>query len=184
MKKIFYYATLSVTALLLGGCSSTPTKVDKGVIHASTFSFVSAGARTAEFAENRGEVHTMIQQALAKNLAAKGVKAAASGGDVTVAYLLIVGNNVSTVSVADYFGYGRDTSGLQDKAQDAYSANKNPNYFEAGTLVIDVIDGRTYKLLWRTYITKPVLRNIPAEVRSARIQEAVDEALADLRVAR
>ena len=50
---------------------------------------------------------------------------------------------VSTVAVEDYFGYGRDAAALQDKAQDAYSANKNPNYFEAGTLLIDLVDSKT-----------------------------------------
>jgi hypothetical protein len=107
----------------------------------------------------------------------------ASGGDVIVAYLVIIGNNASTEAISTYFGYGRDASGLHDKAQDAYAGSKNPNYFEAGTLLIDIIDAKTYKLLKRSYVTRPLLRNPTAEVQAFRFQEAVDEALWDVRIA-
>ena len=51
----------------------------------------------------------------------------ASGGDVKVAYLVILGNNASTESMNTYFGYSRDAGALLDKAQDAYTSSKNPN---------------------------------------------------------
>ena len=108
----------------------------------------------------------------------------AAGGDVTVAYLVIVGNNASTEVIDTYFGYGRDASGLQEKAQAAYTGSKNPNYFEAGTLLVDIIDAKTYKLLKRSYVVRPLLSNPSAEVRAERIQEAVDAVLKDLRIAR
>jgi len=98
-----------------------------------------------------------------------------------VGYLVIVGNNVATTSINDYFGYGDDAAGLHDKAQAAYTSNKNPNYFEAGTLVIDLIDAKTFKLLKRGYASRPLLRNLPVDARAARLQEVVDEILANLR---
>ncbi len=175
---------LTTGFLALAGCSSTPTKVDSGTIHARTFSFVIPGPRQApDFADKRQPVHAMIQEAITKNLAARGVAKAAAGGDVTVGYLVIVGNNASTAAISDYFGYGEDASALQDKAQAAYTSSKNPNYFEAGTLVIDIIDSKTYKLLKRGYATRPILQNLPDDARAARIQEVVDEILRDVRVA-
>jgi hypothetical protein len=107
----------------------------------------------------------------------------ASGGDVVVAYLVIIGNNASTEAVSTYYGYGRDLAALHDKAQDAYAGSKNPNYFEAGTLLIDIIDAKTYKLLKRSYVTRPLLRNPTAEVQAERIQEAVDAVLSNVRIA-
>jgi DNA polymerase III epsilon subunit-like protein len=107
----------------------------------------------------------------------------ASGGDVIVAYLAIIGNNASTEAISTYFGYDRDTAALHDKAQDAYAGSKNPNYFEAGTLLIDIIDAKTNKLLKRSYVTRPLLRNPTAEVQAFRFQEAVDEALWGVRIA-
>ena len=54
----------------------------------------------------------------------------------------------------------------------------------AGTLLVDIIDAKTYKLLKRSYVARPLLRNPSAEVRAERIQEAVDAVLKDVRIAR
>jgi hypothetical protein len=177
--------TLNLAVLLVAGCSSTPpSKVSTGPIHARTFSFIAKSAATSPgYADRREPIHTVIQDAITRNLAGKGLSRLPSGGDVIVAYLVIVGNNASTESIDTYFGYGRDASGLHDKAQDAYSASKNPNYFEAGTLLIDIIDAKTYKLLERSYVVRPLLKNPTADVQAGRIQEAVDEALSGVRVA-
>ena len=173
-----------LTGLLLAGCS-TPTRVDKGPVKAQTFNFINGGvAPTAEFADKREVVHKTIQDAITQNLTGKGLRKVDSGGDVTVAYLVIVGNNASTESISTYFGYGRDAAELHDKAQDAYAGSKNPNYFEAGTLLIDVVDAKTFKLVKRNYVVRPILSNPTAEVRAAYIQAAVDEVLKDLRIAK
>ena len=178
-----FFVTLNLAALLAAGCSSTPTKVDTGPIPAATFSFIAGGTRTAaSFADSREQIHAMIQASISRKLASKGLNNVASGGDLIVAYLVIVGNNVSTEAINTYFGYGRDTYALLEKAQDAYSSSKNPNYFEAGTLLIDLLDAKTFKLLKRSYVVRPLLRNPSQEVRAARIQEAVDAALQDLRI--
>jgi hypothetical protein len=182
MKSLSFLA-LAAIALMLTGCSSTPVKVDHGSIPAQTFSFVSRRGKPAPaYADNRQAIHSMIQGAIATNLAGRGVSQIPSGGDVTVAYLIIAGNNASTTSINDYFGYGEDAAALHDKAHTAYTGSKNPNYFEAGTLVIDVIDSKNFKLLKRGHATRPILRNLPDDARAARIQEIVDEILRDLRV--
>ncbi len=174
-----------LTGLLIGGCNSTPTRVNKGPVKARTFNFVNGGTQpSAAFADNREAVHKTIQDAITQNLAGKGLSKVASGGDVTVAYLIIIGNNATTESINTYFGYGRDAAALHDKAQDAYTSSKNPNYFEAGTLLIDIVDANTFKVLKRNYVVRPLLRLPSAEVRAARIEEAVGEALQDLRIAR
>lgn len=182
-------STLSLVVLAAGfalaGCSSTPSKVDSGAIQARSFNFVvRKGQPIPDYADKREVIHPMIQTAITKNLAGKGVNQVASNGDVTVGYLIIVGNNASTTSVNDYFGYGQEANALHEKAHDAYTGSKNPNYFEAGTLVIDVVDNKTFKLLKRSWTTRPILRNVPDDARAARLQEVVDEILKDLRVAK
>ncbi len=181
--KLNFCIVLAAAALALAGCSSTPTRVNTGPIHARTFSFVDRGNRPAPgFADNRQAVHAMIQAAIAKDLAARGVTQTASGGDVTVGYLIILGNHVSTEAINDYFGYNEGADALQDKAHEAYTTSKNPNDFEAGTLLIDIVDGKSYKLLKRGYATRFIDPNANAEVRAERIQSVVDEILKDLRV--
>lgn len=181
--KLFRRLLFAVGALLLAGCASTPGKVDTGTIRAATFNFVDGGVKQPPaYADNREAVHAMIQAAIKKNLAAHGVKRVPSGGDVTVAYLVILGNNVSTRAIADYFGYRDDTWELHEKAQAAYTGTGNPNSFEAGTLLIDIIESNGYKLRKRGYATRPILRNLPDDARAARIQEVVDEILRDVRI--
>jgi hypothetical protein len=176
--------TLTVSGLVLAGCSSTSTKVDTGSISARSFSFVNRAGPPPTYAEGRERVHTMVQEAITKNLATKGVGKVPTGGDVTVSYLLIVGNNATTTSINDYFGYGESAAALQEKAHKAYTENKNPNYFEAGTLVIDIVDAKSFKLLKRGYATRPILRNVSDDARVARIQEVVDEILRDVHIKR
>jgi hypothetical protein len=176
---------LAGIALALAGCSSVPTEVDTGPIRAATFSFVQRRASpNAAQPDNMAQVHGLIQQALRANLASKGLAPVAAGGDVTVAYLLVTGNNASTTMTDDYFGYGRAGTELLDKAHASYTTSKNPNEFEAGTLLVDLVDTRTFKLLRRVHVTRPLLRNPTAETRAANIQEAVDSALRDVRVVR
>jgi hypothetical protein len=173
-----------VAAFLLAGCSSTPARVDRGPIRAGTFSFVDRGPRPQpDFAEKRQQVHAAIQSAISGNLGGRGLQAVPSGGDLTVAYLVIVGNNVATAAIDDYFGYARDTAAVQAKAHAAATSSKNPNYFAAGTLVIDLLDAKSYQLLKRGYATRPLLRDAADDARAARIQEVVDEILRDLRIA-
>ena len=174
-----------LTGLLIAGCSSTPTRVDGGSVKGRTFNFINGGSPpSAAFAEKREEIHRMIQDAITQNLARKGVSRVAGNSDVTVAYLVIVGNEVTTEAIDTYFGSNRDASPLADKAHDAYGKSKNPNSFQAGTLLIDILDSKTYKLLERDYVVRPLLNKPTAEVRRSHIQEAVDETLKDLRVAK
>jgi hypothetical protein len=70
-----------------------------------------------------------------------------------------------------------------DKVHSAQATGKSRDYFEQGTLFIDFVDPRDNKLLKRSRVERPVLRNVTPEVRSEKIREAVDEALRDVRLA-
>lgn len=170
-------------ALFLAGCSSVKTHVDKGPISARTFSFLDTGSRPAPgYSEERKEAHAMIQEALVKNLTAKGINHVQTGGGVTVAYLVVVGNNVATTSLNSYFGYTEDSEALVEKMHSEQTGAKTRGYFESGTLVIDFLDPRTTKLLQRRSIHAEVLRNLTPESRGARVQAIVDQALNGLPV--
>ncbi len=183
--KTFAFLALWVISLALASCESTPVKVDSGTVSAQTFSFVTPRSSAEPgFADNRQAIHSLVQNAITGNLAYQGISRVPSGGDITVAYMVITGDNVSTVSIRDYFGYSDDSIDLQDRAHAAHTASKNPNRFEAGTLLIDVIDGKTFKLLKRGHASRPILRDLPADTRSERIREVVDEILRDLSIRR
>ena len=175
---------LAAAALMLAGCSSTPTRVDHGPIQARTFNFFNSGAKTPpSFSENEAQINAKLQEIITANLAAKGLARVPSGGDVTVGYLVIISDGAATSAINDYFGYS--SGDLQDKAHKAFAIDdKNPTPYPAGTLVIDIMDSKTWKLLRRNYVCRPVMRQLPLNERVARLQEAVDEALKGIEVAK
>jgi hypothetical protein len=177
----FILILTAAAVLLLLGCSSTKTKVESGAIRGSTFSFVSFRP-SLNTTESSQPIHAAIQEAITKNLAARGVTRVPTGGDLSIGYLVVTGDNTSTKSINEYFGYSQDSADLYDKAHKAYTENKNPNHFEAGTLLIDIIDPKTFKVLKRNYATRSLLRNPPPDVRAGRIQEVVDEILRDVQI--
>jgi len=179
LKNPFLYAALLASiAVVPVGCSSVKTRVDNGPIKAHTFSFVSIGSKAPASASNVAAIHATIQDAITRALASKGVSKLPSGGDVTVAYLLIAGDNVSTTSLNDYFGYNSDATALVDQIHKQQTIKDNDrNHFEAGTLVIDLVDPQTSKLLWRNSMQRDILRNVTTEARAERIQEVVDATL-------
>jgi hypothetical protein len=183
--KINTYALIVAGALALAGCSSVKTHVDTGPIHARTFSFINTGARPLPtYAENRKLIHQNVQEAIAKNLTAKGLTQVPQGGDITVAYLVIAGNNATTTSLNDYFGYTADADALVNQAHKSGAVKSNERgYFEAGTLVIDILDPQTSKLLKRGTVQAQILRELPMDEREARLQSFVDQALSDLKIA-
>ena len=52
----------------------------------------------------------------------------------------------------------------------------------AGTLLIDLIEAKGFKVRRRDYATRPILRDLPDDARAARIQEVVDEILRNARI--
>src|SRR4051812_34856260 len=113
---------LLVSLLVTANCFAVSTKVNRGPIHARTFNFVSRMSKAdPNVADNRETVHKMVQSAITKSLAARGVARVSSAGDVTVTYLIIKGDNISTGAIRDYFGYSDDMGDLHDKAHKAYT---------------------------------------------------------------
>jgi hypothetical protein len=170
-----------ILGLALGACSSVKTHVDEGKVNAHTFSFLDTASRQLpSYADSSQQAHAMIQQAIIHNLAARGITHLPSGGDITVAYLVIVGNNTTTTSLNQYFGYTDDANALVNQVHKEQTGENNRGYFEAGTLVIDILQPHNSKLLQRRSIQAEVLRNLPTEQRTARIQALVDRALGDV----
>ena len=170
--------------VLFAGCSSVSTNIDRAQLTARTFSFLNTGSKPLpNYADPRQEVHAAIQQAIIKNLATKGVAWTTNGGDMTVAYLVIVGNNVETTSLNSYFGYNSDADALVDKVHKEQAVGSTArNYFEAGTLVVDFLEPKTSKVLQRRTIQAQVLRNLSDADRTTRVQAIVDQALGDVAV--
>ena len=182
MKPIFGFL-LAAGLLLSAGCSTAPVRVNTGAVHATTFSFVTGRPMPPDYAEQRAPLQRLVQNAIITNLTAKGLSRAPAGGDVFVACLLIRSNNVSTAAVNEYFGYSRSADTPRTPGPRSPAGPNHPSgCFAPDTLLVDIIDAKTYKLLYRNYTVRPDLGELAEDANAGPIQAAVDQTLRGLRI--
>lgn len=180
LMKFIPFGWFVACAALMVGCSSVPTRVAKGPVRASTYSLMSSKNQSRGLADARHEeVHQEIQAALAEEMERKGMTRVDQGGDVQVAYLIVLVDNVSTTTDAEYFGFGRDADALAKKAHKARDRSTNRDWFEVGALVVDVVNPGDSKLLYRSTAQMDV-RNTTAANRADRVNRLVAACLESL----
>ena len=124
-------------------------------------------------------IHGMIQHSLRQQFTAKGLTYGKSDADLVVAYLVIYQETGMTASHDEYFGYGRSADAIVDRAHErGVIESKRPDFFRRAGIVIDVIDSKTHKLVYRNFAAGDVIRGASAKTRAARIDAAVAQALA------
>jgi hypothetical protein len=125
------------------------------------------------------QVHGMIQNSISKQFTAKGMTYGRANADLIAAYLVIYQEPGMTARYENYFGYGRDTDAISDLAHTRGALeNKHPDFFRQAGIVIDLIDSRTNKLVYRNFAKGDVIKGASAGTRAARIDAAVAQALA------
>jgi hypothetical protein len=87
-----------------------------------------------------------IKSAVNSALAAKGWKEVPSGGDVAVFAIEMTRNQQTLDTFYDGFGGGRRWGGFGGFGD----ATTTVETYKVGTLVIDLFDGKTEKLIWRS----------------------------------
>lgn len=125
------------------------------------------------------QVHGMIQKSISKQFTSRGMGYGGGNSDLVVAYLVIYQEPGMTARYADYFGYGRDVDEIADLAHTRGALdNKRPDFFRQAGVLIDVIDSRSNKLVYRNFAKGDVIKGASPGTRSARIDAAVAQALA------
>jgi hypothetical protein len=124
------------------------------------------------------QVHGMIQKSLAKTFTIKGMPYGKSDADLIVAYMVIYQEPGMTADYRDYFGYGRDAGEIATIAHArGVEKNKRADYFRQAGILIDVVDARSNKLVYRGFSKNDVIKGATDSTREARIDAAVTEAL-------
>lgn len=178
---IFPRISLFLTVILAAtfcGCSSVdmPKGKNKGYESARFVRIRPNPSQT--FAEGSDQVNNMIQSAISSEFTRNGLAVGPDNAELIIAYLLIIQNNATTTSINDYFGYGRSSSEILEAAHNkGVLSGKNPDYFEAGAIVIDILDAKSNKLIYRNYAKRDVIQNLSDAERQTRINDAVAEAL-------
>jgi hypothetical protein len=133
---------------------------------------------TASTTPTQNKVHGMIQKSLSSQFTANGLAYGKGNADLTVAYLVIYQEPGMTARYEDYFGYGRSADEIADLAHTrGVIDSKRPDYFKRAGIVIDVIDSRTNKLVYRNFAAGDVVTGASDSTRAARINAAVGQAL-------
>ncbi len=164
--------------VVLSGCSSIdmPQGSSEGY---STARFVktSYATQTGDL-EDSPEVHQAIQGAIKSQFGVHGIAFGQPTAQLIVTYMLIRQSNVSTTINRDYFGQGRDASEIMDEAhRRGVIENKRPDEFDAGAIVIDILDASTNELVFRNFATGDVMENLDPAARQVRVNTIVREIL-------
>ncbi|RKX35696.1 MAG: hypothetical protein DRP71_02830 [Verrucomicrobia bacterium] len=173
-------AVLTAVSAVLVSCSSVemPKGTSKGY---SSVRFVKEGSEPLpQFAQIDSDVNGMIQNAIRTRFQDSGLvfHSVDTETDLVVTYLLIMQNNIGTTAIEDYFGYGREVESIISAAHEKWVVKGNQeDRFEAGTLVVDVLETSTGKLVYRGYAHGDIKRDVTDEERAERIGGAVEEAL-------
>ena len=125
------------------------------------------------------QIHGMIQKSLSKQFNSNGMAYGRGDADLVIAYLVIYQEPGMTARYDNYFGYGRDADAISDRAHTlGVLENQRPDFFRQAGVLIDVIDSRTNKLVYRNFAKGDVVTNVSAASRAARIDASVGQALA------
>ena len=119
-----------------------------------------------------------VREAIAGQFRANGLQVVASGpADLLVGHLVVVQDGAMTTSLDEYFGSGIEAKAISDLAhhRGVDETNRAGDFKKAG-LVIDVMDARTQKLVFRNYVKRDLL---PTGTAAATRRQVVNQAVAE-----
>lgn len=125
------------------------------------------------------EFNRAIRDAIAAEFTRHGISTTQDNPQLLYAFMVIRQNNVATTVNQQYFGFGRDASAIMDEAhRRGVIGGKTPTAFDMGAVVVDVLDTRTNKLIFRGFAKRPVTEGLDPSARRSKINSAVAEAMA------
>ena len=159
--------------LILGACSTMA--VDSNSDPAANFSNLKNFAWMPGIQTNiqdpridNTRLDELIRKAIEGQLAAQGFRKQASGApDFSVAYHATLDKKTTTRMLRNAFGY--NTGGVVLPEEYTY---------DEGTLILDIVEPKTRKLIWRGSATDRVNPSPGQEVNKQQIDEAVQRILA------
>jgi hypothetical protein len=177
----FFFRSLSVLALagVFAACSpgvDMPKGTRKGYESARIVQRDPAAPAITDATER--QVHNLIQNSIGRQFTANRMRFGDGDADLVVAYLVIYQEPGMTASYEQYFGYGRDASQIANIAHTRGAINsKRPEFFRQAGILIDVIDARTNKLVFRNFVKGDVIAGASFADRATRVDSAVAQAM-------
>jgi hypothetical protein len=173
----------ALVALLVLGCS-TGAKVRLDYDPKEDFQLLRSYAWAPMTAEEQQEksrnglIHERIQSAVDAHLAARGyAKVSDTHADFLVTHTVTVESRTQVQETRTTVGYGR--YGMHGGVGIGYGfpVESTTYQYKVGTLIIDIIDARQQRLVWRGAGERTLDEEITPEQRTALINATVDEIL-------
>jgi hypothetical protein len=169
---------VAACAAVFTSCSSSvdmPKGNSKGY---SSARLVKKAPNGATQTSREKQTHSLIQNSIKQQFTSRGLSYNQPNADLIVGYMVIYQDNAMTTSYDDYFGYGRDANEILGVAHErGVTKGTRPDYFERAGLIIDVIDAKTNKLVYRNFYAGDVVKGGSSSQRAARVNTAVNTAL-------
>jgi hypothetical protein len=170
------YAAMVVLALAAPGCAtmSISSHVERGLDVAQYRTYDWGPADALPIGDPRLDQNPFFKDhilgAVEKQMAAKGFERSTVDGraDLLIHYHAVINTRLDVNRIDQTYGYCFDEACRARVVE-----------YEAGTLVLDIVDGRTNRVIWRGWAQDTVERILNNEDRMARqIDEAVRRMLA------
>jgi len=167
---------LSLLAICFSGCTTVP--MPKGSSKGySTVRFIAPNKALGEDESPAFiEANRMIKKSIASQMKNHGLQIVERNADLIVAHLIILQDNVSTSYSNQYYGY-QNFSDIVTLAHKKGMKKHYPEHVQKRALVIDLIDAKTFKLVYRNYALSGTLANLSEQEFQEHINTAVTETL-------
>lgn len=170
------FALLSLLAITVAGCSTVPMPKGSSKGYSSA-RFIAPNAPLGnDDSPGFVEANRMIKKAVAAEMEKNGLQIVEGNADLIIAHLIILQDNASTSYSNQYYGL-QEFSDIVDLAHKEGMKQHYPEHVQKRALVIDLIDARTYKLVYRNYALSGTLANLSEQDRQAYIDSMVGQTL-------
>lgn len=170
------FVLISLLAICFSGCNTVPMPKGNSKGYTSVRFIAPNSPLGADDTPIFVESNRMIKGAIAAQLEKNGLKVVEGNADLIVAHLIILQDNISTSYSNQYYGL-QDFSDLVTLAHKEGMKKSYPEAVQKRALVIDFIDAKTGKLIYRNYVVGRTLALLPEQERQEQINKAVAQTL-------
>jgi hypothetical protein len=176
MTKLSSLLSLCIGIILLSGCSTTKIDLPKGNSEGYTSfrMYEHPSSHILDLSNPEDRANAWLQEALKSEFEANGLKESKDNAELIVAYLLVVQDTAVSTAISDY--YMSSGSDILSEAHRRMEKKNMPGGFEAGSIVVDIVDTNTGDLIYRNYASRQILPGLTDKERKTRIDQAVTDA--------
>jgi hypothetical protein len=179
-RKVLVVAVIGFGVSIFGGCSThrvvvqTNHYAENAPQSLVTYNWFKS-AEGDDILGNNQFIYHSIQKAIDRELDKKGYKTPATAPDVQIGMLIVTSRDGLDVTMDRYFG--DDLRGERSEAASDALAKLPRQSLEEGTIVLDAVNARTHKLVWRGTGQTNVNRENSPEERAEKIAFIVNSLL-------